>query len=260
MDRAEICYTTAEQNLLLNSMFMDGLEPNNKLTREQKIAVAMLFVFALLTAGLAFLQIRNNLVTPFVLREQQEKGQKSLKDFQVELQNIDTDQDTINDYEELNFYSTSPYLPDTDSDGKTDKEEIDAGTNPLCAEGKECESTENLPSTTSTASFTLFPLNQLGQSLSGIGVDPEVAAKDVEALMNDPQKIRQLLLQSGQIPESELLKLDDATLLKILQETISQPPQSSPSVPDSDSNVPEVPTPTSSVRTVTSTPQEQIDQ
>ena len=36
----------------------------------------------------------------------------------IRLQRIDTDRDTITDYQELNFYSTSPYLPDTDSDGK----------------------------------------------------------------------------------------------------------------------------------------------
>lgn len=198
---------------------MDGLEPNNKLTREQKMGITMLFIFALLTVGLAFLQIRNTLITPFVLRVQNQNGEKSLKDFQVELQNIDTDQDGINDYEELNFYTTSPYLPDTDSDGKTDKQEIDAGTDPLCAEGQECQAAEAIPAeATSTPALLDTPLSQIA---GGLSADSSETSAQLQAMLKNPEQIRELLRQTGQIPEAQLNQLDDATLVKLLKEIIN---------------------------------------
>ncbi len=200
---------------------MDDLGQNKRLTREQKVGVAMLFVFAILTAGLAFLQIRNTLVSPFVFRASQETDIKTLNDFQVELQNIDTDRDGINDYEELNFYTTSPYLPDTDSDGIDDKEEVRSGTDPLCPKGQSCESLESImPSTTSSPFFSGLEGLQGGFTLPG-GSNTEEMNKEVQNLLDNPQKIRQMLLQTGQVPEEELNKLDDATLRKILQEILS---------------------------------------
>ncbi len=233
---------------------MDGLEQNNKLTREQKVGVTMLFIFALLTAGLAFLQIRNNLVQPFVLRTQQEKQDQSLKDFQVELQNLDTDQDGINDYEELNFYTTSPYLPDTDSDGKTDKQEIDAGTDPLCAAGKECAAAENIPrSSTSTLPLNSASIGQVTDSIPLMN-DSENTDLDVQELINNPQKIRQLLSQTGQISQEQLDKLDDATLIKMLQETLKTTETSAPPSDGSSEVVPP------SAKNASSTPSEQQDE
>lgn len=233
---------------------MDGLEPNNKLTREQKVGVTMLFIFALLTAGLAFLQIRNNLVQPFVLRTQQEKQDQSLKDFQVELQNIDTDQDGINDYEELNFYTTSPYLPDTDSDGKTDKQEIDAGTDPLCAAGKQCSSAESAPHTnTTTLPLSSTPVGQITDALPFMN-DSENLDLNVQELLNNPQKIRQLLSQTGQVSQEQLDKLDDATLIKMLQETLKTAETSEPQPDGSSEAIP------NSAKNASSTPSEQQDE
>lgn len=236
---------------------MDGLEQNNKLTREQKIGVTMLFIFALLTAGLAFLQIRNNLVQPFVLRTAQEKQDQSLKDFQVELQNIDTDQDGLNDYEEFNFYTTSPYLPDTDSDGKTDKQEIDAGTDPLCAQGKQCAAAENIPrANTSTLPLSSVPVGEATDALPILSdSNADGSQLDVQELINNPQKIRQLLSQTGQISQDQLDKLDDATLIRMLQETLKTNDTAGPPSDESSSEAP----PTSA-KNASSTPSEQQDE
>lgn len=51
---------------------------------------------------------------------------------------MDTDSDGLTDREEINIYHTSPYLKDTDSDGIDDKEEIERGSDPNCPEGKDC--------------------------------------------------------------------------------------------------------------------------
>ena len=46
------------------------------------------------------------------------------------LQTLDTDNDGLNDYQELYVYYTNPFLADTDNDGYSDYNEINAGTNP----------------------------------------------------------------------------------------------------------------------------------
>ncbi len=51
------------------------------------------------------------------------------------LKKIDSDNDGLNDYEEVMTYDTNPNLKDTDKDGFTDKQEIDKGFNPK-GEGK----------------------------------------------------------------------------------------------------------------------------
>ncbi len=45
--------------------------------------------------------------------------------------NVDTDQDTLNDYDEIFVYHTNPHSHDTDGDGVDDDDEIDTDTDPL---------------------------------------------------------------------------------------------------------------------------------
>lgn len=56
----------------------------------------------------------------------------------AEQRRLDTDFDTVNDYDELYVYKTSPYLNDSDSDGLTDGAEIAAGQDPNCAPDSPC--------------------------------------------------------------------------------------------------------------------------
>jgi|AntRauTorckE6833_2_1112554.scaffolds.fasta_scaffold00189_16 lipoprotein-anchoring transpeptidase ErfK/SrfK len=48
----------------------------------------------------------------------------------VDEKNIDSDNDGISDYDEINVYYTNPYSKDTDGDGYTDWEELNAGYSP----------------------------------------------------------------------------------------------------------------------------------
>lgn len=194
-------------------------EEQTHLSREQKLGITLLFVFALLTLGLGFLQMRNNLVSPFVLRKS-DKSSKSLQDFQVELQNVDTDRDGLNDYEELNFQGTSPYLPDTDSDGQNDKDEIEAGTDPLCAAGTNCENLKaDIPPSATTTTRTAFSPPTTGEDVSNPN-DINQALGELETLFNEPEKIRELLRKTGKIPEAQLNKFDNETLIRILKEVL----------------------------------------
>lgn len=49
----------------------------------------------------------------------------------TDINNIDTDGDTLNDFFEVNIHNTDPTLADTDEDGFNDNIEIEAGTSPL---------------------------------------------------------------------------------------------------------------------------------
>lgn len=202
----------------------------HNLSRQQKTGFVLLLVFALLTVGLTFFQLRNTIYGPFVVRVSKEELQarESLQfDETVRLQQIDTDRDGINDYEELNFYETSPYLPDTDSDGIDDKVEIDSGKDPLCPEGTVCAADEFTSGSTTTVDLVSPLLTSVptpDQILVKSQFDNTDASStlDLNALLQDPAVIRQMLLSTGQITEEELAKIDDATLLKLAEKTAVQ--------------------------------------
>ncbi len=191
------------------------------LTKEQKAGAALLLVFGILTIGLGGLQLRNTIYGPFVIHPQTSENELVLDD-NARLRQIDTDHDGISDYDELNRYETSPYLADTDSDGTADKAEIERGTNPICAEGKNCESDSALPVTTSTPAI---PEPTDGEQdyqkiLTGAQGGDNITVEEADALAKDPAALRELLRQSGRISAEDLAKLDDATLLSIAGDLI----------------------------------------
>lgn len=194
-------------------------------TREQKISFTLLLVFGILVIGLAVLQMRNTIYGPFVMHlDFQDPNTAALfENDQVKLQSLDTDQDGLNDYEELQFYTTSPYLPDSDSDGISDKQEITAGTDPLCPEGQKCKTSTDIASTTRGG---IVPL--LGESINPLN-NSEIenmkapdALTDVKSLASNPKAMREMILRTGTITPEELNKIDDATIVKIAKQLVSQ--------------------------------------
>ncbi|MFH0857738.1 MAG: hypothetical protein V1848_03255 [Candidatus Magasanikbacteria bacterium] len=195
-------------------------------TSSQKTGFIFLFIFALLILGVIFLQMQKNIFSPFTITTDVEETSDMLNemDEQIRLQTTDTDVDGINDYDELNFYYTSPYLPDSDSDGIGDKAEIDAGTDPLCAEGEECIEVEgmimtssSLENTIDTISGNVFnPLDVLGVA-EGESVD-QVTKGDIYLFLDNPDEIRKAILASGQMDEQTLSQIDDETLMQFARE------------------------------------------
>lgn len=190
------------------------------LTREEKMGAILLFVFALITVGLGLLQLRNNIYGPFVIRPDK-KVAPLITDAKTRLQNIDTDRDGLNDYEELEFFGTSPYLPDTDSDGVGDKEEVDAGTNPVCVDGESCETAEANPQ---------VPRELIASPLEAPGIDDVLGVAQgvqgtttvsVDSLLEDPALLRALLVQTGKFTEEDLRAFTDAELLEIAKRILS---------------------------------------
>ena len=189
------------------------------LSREQKIGFVLLLVFGVLTIALGFLQMRNTIYNPFVVRfEKNNLNSQVFLDEKIRLQQLDTDNDGISDYDEIEFYKTSAYLPDTDSDGLSDKFEIDNGKDPLCAEGSVCETLIAPKEKTTIETPALGGINSM-DILSKAGEleagEQNSENPDLTNMVNNPLLLRQLLLSSGKITEEQLAKIDDVTLLEL---------------------------------------------
>ncbi len=204
-----------------------GSTPQSTITREQKTGIVLLLVFGMLAVGLGFLQMRNTIYDPFVIRIDETKRDLTalLDNTEARLQQIDTDHDGFTDYDELTFYGTSPYLPDTDSDGIRDKDEIDAGTDPSCPQGQVCTVEEILPrNSSSTVASPLLQLQTSTPSIVGVSSGTETASSsamsvtDLQALINNPAALRQLLSATGQISEEQLQAISDESLVRMAQE------------------------------------------
>ncbi len=212
--------------------------PQKSLTKEQKTGFVLLLIFAVLTVGLGFLQLRNTIYSPFLVRPNQPSATADLAlDETIQLQKIDTDRDGLTDYDEFEFYKTSPYLPDTDSDGVKDKVEIENGDDPLCPRGEDCGSPDNSPDIRDVdgGAETLLneensPLQLLdntaslinsGEAIKNVTNQPAEEV-DISALSGDVTVLRQLLLSTGAISEEQLNQIDDETILGLAKEVEAQ--------------------------------------
>lgn len=132
----------------------DAYPQSPLLNRNQKLAVAFLFIFTLAVVGYGAYQFKSNLVSaidftggkPLLIADLDQNASTS----ETYLRSQDTDKDGLNDWEETNTYGTSPYLEDTDGDGIKDGDEVRNGTDTKCAEGKDCSKTNFLTDSTAT--------------------------------------------------------------------------------------------------------------
>ncbi len=99
-------------------------------------------------------------------------------------------------YEEINFYLSSIYLKDTDSDGVDDKTEVDKGEDPNCPVGQEC------------LKFS-----------ATVSQDNLTEDNSVEQI--DPQAIRQVLKDNG-ATEEMLNKYSDQALINIYKQVAGE--------------------------------------
>lgn len=177
--------------------------PKSGLSQGKKTALIFLIVFSLLALGLGVLKIRNVLYAPFALNDAIPGSLNEQVDTVTTLHYRDTDGDGLNDFDELYVYNTSPYLADTDSDGLKDKQEVQSGTNPLCAEGRDCAA-----ALSSAAPATSTPV--IG------GIYPESFFYS----LSDPAELRRLLKSYG-IADNVLNGVSDKELLKMVGELVS---------------------------------------
>ena len=112
----------------------------------------------------------------------------------VFLKSKDTDQDGLNDYDELNIYETSPYLADSDGDNITD----DVDDDPNCPKGKTC---------------VITPV--AGDTNTNSSTNTAVATTDIST-----SELRTTLKELG-APANIVDAMDDATLRSVYQDTVT---------------------------------------
>ena len=211
------------------------------LNRNQKIAVAVLAVFAVLVFGMWMTQFKKSISEPFVYKGDQKEAElpigSSASDSEESLRNKDTDGDGLSDWDELYFYKTSPYLEDSDSDGFNDKEEIENDKDPNCPAGRDCysagivEGDEGVVSDKSDSqdnSSLNSLLDQFGVSdksgtiESAPQFDSNISASGLESLLGgqmDAATLRQLLLEYG-MAKDILDKISDEELMESFREMV----------------------------------------
>lgn len=195
------------------------LERSKKqLTREERVAfgfIAACGVGAVLFGGLSFF---SNVKKPFLISYTGPRYVTSAEkeSEQTALQRItDTDEDGISDYDELNIFATSPYIADTDSDGRADGAEILEGGDPNCALGKTCVSSELIQSGASAA----FLEAQAPEEINTTAPTLEEAVGALQQL--SIEEVRQMLEGSG-VDASTLSNLSDEEVMQLYQEALAQ--------------------------------------
>ncbi len=217
----------------MSSNFLDNFSKNSS-SRQRKTLTVILTVFSLAIVLFSFWQIRDAIYSPFNFEDEYEKlasaenipegtckGANCVDE--EKLKNLDTDNDGLSDFEELNFYMTSPYLEDSDSDGISDKVEIEAGSNPNCATGKNCNQLDVVASGNDNDLQRALEKLQVD---SGLQVEPvdnvNVDDKSLEGMLQgdvSPDDLRNLLSEAG--IEAEMVEaFSDEELLNIYNETL----------------------------------------
>lgn len=209
------------------------------LGKNQKIAAAVLAVFAIAVVFMWAAQFKKSISGPFSGdgEEAASGDQVSLQqdDSEESLRAKDTDGDGLSDWDELYFYKTSPYLEDSDSDGFTDKQEIDNEKDPNCPVGRDCNSAgivegdadvvnpESKADNSDSLNTLMDQLNvdqsmSSGQSGAGAAEMP-AELKAIFGSNMDVATLRQTLLQYGMKKEA-LDKISDEQLMQSYKEIL----------------------------------------
>lgn len=203
-------------------MEIDGQEKQLKNNHAVEIFLLVIGVSALILGFLRFNSTINNVLN------QNKTDNKNYTDYQeqdlqeiLDLQNRDTDNDSLSDYDEINIYRTSPYLDDTDSDGYSDKQEIENNEDPLCPRGQKCgvQSGDNQQNDNTKNSLKNnignFDQFQPTNNNNSSGSEKFLSG---QASLNE---IKQMLLQAG-LPIEEINKIPDNEIVKMYYETVAE--------------------------------------
>lgn len=208
------------------------IRPKKSLSTEQKVAFALLIFLGLGGVFFGFQSFGANLYRPIQLQfaknftgnsilSQDEQTSK-----EIELQKTkDTDKDGLSDYDENYVYHTSPYITDSDSDGIDDKSEVFAGSDPNCAQGKDCSLGLNNEQTTDGTSTIPDLLGSVGSNsdVMKAGEMKFSNKEEIEKFLKSAtvDEIRKALIESG-VSKEEVDKISDADLEKLFQSGVDQ--------------------------------------
>lgn len=175
-----------------------------------RLAVAVVGALGGLALILGTVRLARNISGPFEAQtvNRQQAARANLEKIAA-LRTKDTDRDTLSDFDELYRYHTSPFLSDTDSDGRSDPSEVAGGSDPNCPLGRTCGGlTGGTAGTNANAS---------GGTANATPNSNALAAALTGTLSAD--ELRQLLAGAG-APQYVLDATPDTELLDLYRQTL----------------------------------------
>jgi hypothetical protein len=200
---------------------VDPLSRVSDLDRNRKIAVGVL-VASVFFVIFAWMWQTNSVIQNATKIKPTNKvsnnSQQLLGDEALKM--LDTDNDGLSDYDEINVYKTSPYLEDSDSDGMSDAQEVANGSDPNCPIGRKCVEEVIVSSSTPT-----IVASSSGQSLPIGQPTAGQASSDVSGLLMsgsmDAATLRSVLKEAG-MAEEVLVQISDEELMAVFNEELKK--------------------------------------
>ncbi len=211
------------------------------LARTQKVSAGVLAVCAVFTLALSVQRLHARVHDPFAISKTElREATEVVATIDVQGRELeeskrrDTDGDGLSDYDEENILGTSPYLADTDGDRVPDNVELALGESPNCARGEQCANSQLDTSTVRSRNLfegiqvedtgeTFFAEFQKGINERKAQVREQTGSTSTEldpVLVRDPDEIRALLLESGDIDPDLINQLTDDDLLQLYDEAL----------------------------------------
>ncbi|MFH1047859.1 MAG: hypothetical protein V1738_06160 [Patescibacteria group bacterium] len=201
----------------------------NSLTPHQKLSLGVVIVIGLTTLVFGLFQIRRSIIEPLEIKNRANfKTPAEVEEERIaNLKLQDTDSDSLNDYDELYLFRTSPFLADSDSDGINDGTEVANSSNPNCPQGSNCLMARTNDSGTGATTTSTPPNLAPDQESVSLAMDrvfgdldeltPETMMERLNSLQ--PAELRQFMLDIG-APAELIDQADDNMLKQIFQETM----------------------------------------
>ncbi|MCD4705490.1 hypothetical protein K8R61_00225 [bacterium] len=211
---------------------------NGREQKQNKIIEIFLIILGIGVLFLGFARLNVLIKSPFSAQQIDYSAQEinqSQEDIDkiLELKGTDTDHDGLSDYDELNIYYSSIYIADSDSDGYSDKQEVDTGDDPNCPRGKNCalpdvteqEEEKEYSDSDSDVDNIINSINNLNIGLNNS--ENNLNDKEYEELNRivsgnaTLEEVKQLLLGAG-MEKDDLEKISDEDIMEMYQEMIKE--------------------------------------
>lgn len=202
-----------------------------KPTRGVVFAIFLLAIFAAIFGVMRFrqqlyAQKNENKRRATLAQQTEQQSLSSAMNEALALQQKDTDDDGLSDYDELNRYKTSPYLKDSDSDTYDDNAEIASGNDPNCPKGQDC-AIAAVPDIKPVQPQIQGIVPNVGTSPSPLLQGEGILAGSTVLPPFSPNTARAMLRQAG-LTEDQIQKFDDATLKEMYDEAVAKTQATSP--------------------------------